>query len=45
MSAKITYNDAFTELQQIVSDIENGDINIDALGEKNTPGVGANHRL
>ncbi|QBQ42819.1 exodeoxyribonuclease VII small subunit [Sphingobacterium psychroaquaticum] len=34
MSAKITYNDAFTELQQIVSDIENGDINIDALGEK-----------
>ncbi len=34
MSKKITYSEAFAELQQIVDDIENADIGIDLLDEK-----------
>ena len=31
---KITYQDAFDELQNIVSEIEEGDISVDQLSEK-----------
>ena len=31
---KISYSEAFEELQQIVADIENGDISVDVLSEK-----------
>lgn len=34
MENKYTYEDAFAELQQIVADMESGDINIDSLSEK-----------
>ena len=34
MSNNITYNDAFNELQLIVSQIETGEINVDELTEK-----------
>ena len=34
MSTNYTYIDAFNELQQIVSDIESGDVNVDELAEK-----------
>ncbi|MCL7988387.1 exodeoxyribonuclease VII small subunit [Sphingobacterium sp. lm-10] len=34
MENKYTYEDAFAELQQIVSDMESGDIDIDRLSEK-----------
>lgn len=34
MELKYTYNDAFHELQQIVSEIESGEINVDDLAEK-----------
>lgn len=34
MSKKITYSEAFAELQQIIDDIENADIGIDLLDEK-----------
>lgn len=34
MSEPISYTDAFEELEQIVNDIEQGDINIDELSEK-----------
>lgn len=34
METNYTYEDAFTELQQIVSDIESGEINVDELSEK-----------
>ena len=34
MSKKIEYTKAFEELQQIVSDIEDGEITVDALSEK-----------
>lgn len=34
MSEAISYTDAFEELEQIVNDIEQGDINIDELSEK-----------
>lgn len=34
MSKKQTYSDAFAELQQIVSDIEDGEISVDELSEK-----------
>jgi len=34
MSDKITYTDAFSELQTIVSEIEKGEISVDELSEK-----------
>ena len=34
MSEKQTYSDAFAELQQIVADIEDGEISVDELSEK-----------
>lgn len=34
MSEKISYTDAFNELQNIVSEIENEDISVDVLSEK-----------
>lgn len=34
MEPKYTYIDAFNELQQIVADIESGEINVDELAEK-----------
>jgi exodeoxyribonuclease VII small subunit len=34
MSETINYTDAFDELQQIVSEIEEGQITVDALAEK-----------
>jgi exodeoxyribonuclease VII small subunit len=33
---KINYTDAFTELQKIVAEIEEGEINVDQLSEKVT---------
>ena len=34
MTENIRYTDAFNELQQIVNDIERGDISVDELSEK-----------
>lgn len=34
MSENINYSDAFTELQEIVSEIEQGEISVDELSEK-----------
>lgn len=34
MKNKYTYNDAFLELQAIVSEIESGDSNVDELADK-----------
>jgi exodeoxyribonuclease VII small subunit len=34
MSEQVNYTNAFEELQQIVSDIENGEISVDELSEK-----------
>jgi exodeoxyribonuclease VII small subunit len=34
MNEKITYQAAFEELQQIVTDIEEGEISVDELSEK-----------
>lgn len=34
MTQKITYEEAFNELQSIVEEIENGEITVDALSEK-----------
>lgn len=34
MESNYTYIDAFNELQQIVSDIEAGDVNVDELAQK-----------
>ena len=34
MSEKIKYQEAFEELQQIVTDIEEGEISVDELSEK-----------
>ncbi|WP_160067942.1 exodeoxyribonuclease VII small subunit [Sphingobacterium bovisgrunnientis] len=34
MESKYTYIDAFNELQQIVADIEIGDVNVDELASK-----------
>ena len=34
MTQKINYEEAFNELQQIVEDIENGEISVDTLSEK-----------
>jgi len=34
MSKEQTYSDAFAELQQIVADIEDGEISVDELSEK-----------
>ncbi len=34
MSEKIKYQEAFEELQQIVGDIEEGEISVDELSEK-----------
>jgi exodeoxyribonuclease VII small subunit len=34
MAEKISYTQAFEELQQIVSEIENGEITVDQLSEK-----------
>ncbi|WP_336518114.1 exodeoxyribonuclease VII small subunit [Pollutibacter soli] len=34
MSEKISYTEAFEELQQIVTEIEEGEISVDALSEK-----------
>lgn len=34
MSEQINYTSAYEELQQIVSDIENGEISVDELSEK-----------
>ena len=34
MESNYTYIDAFNELQQIVSDIEAGDVNVDELAHK-----------
>jgi len=34
MGEKINYTDAFAELQQIVADIEQGEISVDELSEK-----------
>lgn len=34
MSEKIKYQDAFEELQQIVTEIEEGEISVDELSEK-----------
>lgn len=34
MKESITYTEAFNELQEIVNEIENGDISVDDLAEK-----------
>ena len=34
MSESISYTDAFVELQEIVADIEGGEISVDQLSEK-----------
>lgn len=34
MESNYTYKDAFSELQQIVSEIETGDVNVDELADK-----------
>ena len=34
MTQKISYEEAFSELQQIVEEIENGEISVDTLSEK-----------
>ncbi|MBL1409597.1 exodeoxyribonuclease VII small subunit [Sphingobacterium faecale] len=34
MKSNYTYSDAFDELQQIVSEIETGDVNVDELADK-----------
>jgi exodeoxyribonuclease VII small subunit len=34
MSKKVSYTDAFNELQQIVAEIEEGAISVDVLAEK-----------
>jgi len=34
MSDSLTYQSAFKELQQIVSDLEEGEVNVDELSEK-----------
>jgi len=34
MSEELTYSDAFAELQQIVADIEDGEISVDELSAK-----------
>lgn len=34
MSDSLTYQDAFKELQQIVTDLEEGEVNVDELSEK-----------
>lgn len=34
MSEELTYTDAFEELQQIVTEIEQGEISVDELSEK-----------
>lgn len=34
MSKKITYSEAFEELQQIVRDLEHGSISVDVLSDK-----------
>ncbi len=34
MSKEITYTEAFTDLQQIVQELENAEISIDELSEK-----------
>ena len=34
MKQNKTYEEAFNELQEIVQEIENGDVNVDQLGEK-----------
>lgn len=34
MESNYTYSDAFNELQQIVSEIETGDVNVDELADK-----------
>ena len=34
MESNYTYIDAFNELQQIVSDIETGEVNVDELAQK-----------
>ncbi|OQA00780.1 MAG: exodeoxyribonuclease VII small subunit [Bacteroidetes bacterium ADurb.Bin408] len=34
MTLKISYEEAFNELQSIVEEIENGEISVDALSEK-----------
>jgi exodeoxyribonuclease VII small subunit len=34
MSESISYTDAFAELQEIVADIEGGEISVDQLSEK-----------
>jgi exodeoxyribonuclease VII small subunit len=34
MSKQQTYSDAFAELQQIVADIEDGEISVDELSQK-----------
>lgn len=34
MKSKPNYSEAFAELQQIVSDLEEGEINVDELAEK-----------
>lgn len=34
MSNKLSYQNAFEELKQIVSDLEEGEVNVDELSEK-----------
>ena len=34
MEKKITYTEAFTELEQIISEMEDGSVSVDALAEK-----------
>lgn len=34
MSDKLTYQSAFEELQQIVTDLEEGEVNVDELSER-----------
>lgn len=34
MSDNLTYQNAFMELQQIVTDLEEGEVNVDELSEK-----------
>lgn len=34
MSDRLTYQSAFMELQQIVTDLEEGEVNVDELSEK-----------
>lgn len=34
MNEELNYTDAFAELQEIVSEIENGEISVDVLAEK-----------